>query len=119
LKSCSWPAWAMLGVGLLVTVFASLQVKHRVETDAVAQRVFSYDQATLKIQERLNAYALILRGAAGLFAASGTVDRQEWRAYVETLQPEKTIPGVQGIGFAQVIPPGQLTTRCGRPVSAL
>jgi PAS domain S-box-containing protein len=106
----TWPAWAMLGVGLLVTGFASLQVKHRIEADAVEQMVFSYDQATLKIQERLSAYALILRGAAGLFAASDTVERQEWRAYVEKLQSEKAIPGVQGIGFAQVIPSGQLIT---------
>ncbi len=109
-KTYSWPAWMMLGAGLLITVFVSLQVKHRTDANAEAQMVFSYGQATLKIQERLNAYALILRGAAGLFAASDTVTRSGWRAYVEKLQPEKTIPGVQGIGFAQIIPPGQLTT---------
>jgi len=31
------PAWAMLGAGLLATVFASLQVKQSIEHDAVRQ----------------------------------------------------------------------------------
>jgi CHASE1-domain containing sensor protein/nitrogen-specific signal transduction histidine kinase len=104
----TWPAWAMFVVGLLVTVFASVQVKQRTEAAAVQQVGFAYDQATLRIQERLNTYAQILRGAAGLFAASVSVERQEWRDYVKTLRTEEVVPGVQGIGFAQVIPPGQL-----------
>ncbi len=103
-------AWVALGVGLLLTVLVSIHVKHRIEVYDAAQMTFSYDQSTLKIHERLETYALILRGATGLFAALATVDRQNWQAYIEKLQPDKTIPGVQGIGFAQVIPPGQLTT---------
>jgi diguanylate cyclase (GGDEF)-like protein/PAS domain S-box-containing protein len=110
----TWPAWAVLGVGLLATVFASLLVKQRVEQDAVRQFAFASDQVTLKIQERLGAYALILRGAAALFAASNAVDRQQWRAYVETLRPDGSVPGVQGIGFAQVIPADELAAHIAR-----
>ncbi|MEI6036225.1 MAG: CHASE domain-containing protein, partial [Verrucomicrobiae bacterium] len=66
------------------------------------------DQVALKIQERLNAYALILRGGAGLFSAAGAVDRQAWRNYVETLRAQGSLPGVQGIGFSEVIRPDQL-----------
>jgi PAS domain S-box-containing protein len=36
------------------------------------------------------------------------VERQEWRSYVETLRASGSVPGVQGIGFAQVIPAHQL-----------
>jgi CHASE1-domain containing sensor protein/nitrogen-specific signal transduction histidine kinase len=104
----------MFLAGLLVTVFASVQVKETIEDEAVAQVGFAYDQATLRVQERLNIYAQILRGAAGLFAASDAVNRQEWRAYVEKLHPEESVPGVQGIGFAQVIPPGQLAAHTER-----
>jgi CHASE1-domain containing sensor protein len=101
----AWPAWIMLGIGLLITLWVSLQVKRGIEHEAVKQAGFTYDQATLRVQERLNAYALILRGAAGLFATSDTVTRQAWRAYVEKLRTGETVPGVQGIGFAQLIPP--------------
>jgi CHASE1-domain containing sensor protein/nitrogen-specific signal transduction histidine kinase len=104
----AWSAWAVFLMGLLITGFASLQVKESIEDEAVQQVGYTYDQATLKIQERLASYALILRGAAGLLAASDTVSRQEWRTYVEKLHAEETVPGVQGIGFSQIIPPGQL-----------
>jgi diguanylate cyclase (GGDEF)-like protein len=106
----TWLAWIALGVGLLATVFASLQVKQGIEQEAVKQLAFTCDQVTLKIQERLGAYALILRGGGTLFAASVSVDRKDWRAYVEALRVGKNVPGVQGIGFAPVIPADQLAT---------
>lgn len=107
-------AWFALGVGLLATVFGSLHVKQDIEQDAVSQFAFTCDQVTLKIQERLGAYALILRGGSGLFAASVEVDRQEWRDYVETLHAERNVPGVEGIGFAQVIPAAGLANHIAR-----
>ena len=110
----AWPAWAMLGVGLLASAAASLQVKQDIENDAVRQFAYACDQVTLKVQERLGAYALILRGGVGLFNASVSAERHEWRAYVEALQAAKGVPGVQGIGFAQVIPPDQLSTHIAR-----
>jgi len=104
----TWPAWAMLAVGLLLSIFAGFQVKQGVEADAVRQFAFTCDQVALKLQERLSAYALILRGGTALFAASVSVERQEWHTYVETLRAARSIPGVQGIGFALLIPPQQL-----------
>lgn len=104
----TWPAWVLFVAALLVTAFSSIQVKQRIEGEAVKQVGAAYDQATLKIQERLNTYAQILRGGAGLFAASESVRRSAWRDYVEKLRTEETVPGVQGIGFSLVIPPGRL-----------
>ncbi|EGV19642.1 diguanylate cyclase/phosphodiesterase with PAS/PAC and Chase sensor(s) [Thiocapsa marina 5811] len=109
-----WLAWVVLGCGLLATLFVGAQVKQGIEADAVRQFAFDCDQVTLKIRERLGAYALILRGGAALFAASGTVDRQEWRLYVETLRAQDSLPGVQGVGFAQVIAPDQLAGHLAR-----
>jgi len=99
----------MLGVGLLATAWISFQVKQDSEQDAVGHFSFVCDQLTLKIQERLGACALVLRGGAGLFSATGkAVDRHAWRSYVETLRAQGTVSGVQGIGFSQVIAPSQL-----------
>ena len=104
------PAWGALIVGLIATVFLSLQVKQASEKYAVGNFAFICDQVTLKIQERLDACALILRGGAGLFAASATVDRNAWRAYVSTLRAQGTIRGVQGVGFSKLIAPDQLSS---------
>jgi PAS domain S-box-containing protein len=107
-------SWIALAVGLALTIVASLEVKKAVEQDAVDEIAFTSDQVTLKIQERLDAYALILKGGASLFAASNAVDRHEWQAYVEKLNAQDSVPGVQGIGFSQVIPPHQLAEHIGR-----
>ncbi|MDD1627975.1 MAG: hypothetical protein LUQ26_10975 [Methylococcaceae bacterium] len=66
--SLSRKTWLALGVGLLATVFASLQVKQDIEQEAVRQFAFTCDQVILKIHERLGAYALILRGGGAIFA---------------------------------------------------
>lgn len=103
-------AWTMLLSGLVATAFTSLHVKHGIDDDAARQFSFTCDQITLKIRERLRAYVLTLRGGAALFEASHVVSRQEWAAYTETLRAQDSIPGVQGIGFALVIPPDQLAS---------
>jgi len=110
----AWLAWALLVLGLLATVFGSLRIKQGIEETAAQHFSFTCDQVTLKIQERLGAYALTLRGGAALFDASKEVSRQEWQAYTETLRAEDSIPGVQGIGFAQAIAPAQLASHIAR-----
>jgi CHASE1-domain containing sensor protein len=109
-----WLAWFVFVVALLVTGFASMQVKQLIEAEAVRNVSSVYDQAALKIQERLNTYAQILRGGAGLFAASTSVERAEWRDYVMTLHTEQSVPGVQGVGFASVVASGQLSKHIAR-----
>lgn len=64
-----------------------------------------------KLNERLDNYRDILRGAAGLFAASLSVERNEFSAYVDSLGLELTYPGIQGVGFSQLIPAREKTRR--------
>jgi PAS domain S-box-containing protein len=108
--------WSVLALvtGLVLTILASLEVKQVIEQDAKEGFAFTSDQVTLKIKERLDAHALTLKGGAGLFAASSTVDRREWQAYVEKLRAQDTLPGVQGIGFSQVIPAQQLVAHIAK-----
>ena len=101
-------AWWVLVLGVLASAFTAWQVQRDVQQDAERQFANTCDQVTLKLRERLESYALILRGAAGLFGGSNEVTRSDWRAYVGTLQAQRTVPGVQGIGFAKVVPANQL-----------
>ena len=106
-------AWLILCIGLAITAYVTTQVKQDLEEGASRQIAFTADQVALKLKERLNSYALILRGAAGLFAGSSTVSRADWRAYVEKLRAEDSVPGVQGIGYSVAIPPKQLAAHVG------
>jgi signal transduction histidine kinase len=52
------------------------------------------------LTDRMLDYQRVLRGAAGLFAASNEVSREEWRRYVAHLDIESSLPGIQAIGFS-------------------
>ena len=103
-------ACAMLGIGLLATIFASLHIKQDIEQHVVRQFAVISDQVAHEIKESLFLGALILRGGAFLFEASEAVDRKVWRAYVESLKSEGIVSGGQTIGFAKVIPAAELAT---------
>lgn len=102
------PAWIVLCVGLVLSVLASLYVRSLIEQEVAEHFSYISDQVTLKIRERLGAYALILKGGAGLYAGSHEITRGEWKAYVDKLRADESVPGVQGIGFAQAIQPAAL-----------
>jgi CHASE1-domain containing sensor protein/anti-sigma regulatory factor (Ser/Thr protein kinase) len=59
----------------------------------------------LAITARMDAYTEVLRGGLGLLNASTSVDRDQWRAYVETLAIETVLPGIQGIGYSEFVTP--------------
>lgn len=98
----------MLGLGLLTTAYASWWAKQAIDADALRQFAFSCDHVALTIKERLETYAMTLRGGAALFDASTSVTRRDWQVFTEALRAEDNIPGVQGIGFAEAIGPDRL-----------
>jgi PAS domain S-box-containing protein len=62
-----------------------------------------------RIEQRMQAYEQVLRGATGLFATSrGTVTRDQFRTYVASLRLADQYPGIQATGFSLVVPPGEL-----------
>jgi CHASE1-domain containing sensor protein len=63
---------------------------------------------TTKIDERVSAYAQILRSGGGLFAASGKVERAEWADFVEKLDLDQSYRGIQGVGFSVYVPKQKL-----------
>jgi diguanylate cyclase (GGDEF)-like protein len=101
-------AVAVLGLGLLASLFTAWQVKENIDHEALAAFTKVCDEVTLKVNERLTAYALLLQGGQALFAASESVERDEWRAYVNTVRAEAIVPGHQGLGFSLLIAPEDL-----------
>lgn len=65
-------------------------------------------KVTTKIKERMASYGQILRGGAGFFAGSETVNRKNWQQYVEKLYLDENFRGIQGVGFSQLIPKTEL-----------
>ena len=101
-------AWLVLVGGLLLAAAAAGYLK--VNADQRAERAFSSrcDQLYDVIGNRLDDHARILQSGAALFHASEEVNRKEWRLFYQAQQLEKQLPGIQGIGFARLIPRAEL-----------
>jgi PAS domain S-box-containing protein len=102
-------AWLVLAIALMATGWGWFIVK-TIEQQHTKSNIFEYREARLKnaIISRMRAYQQMLQSTAGLFIASTSVERYEWRDYVEHLQLNKYYPGIQGVGFAQrLLPSGK------------
>lgn len=96
----SWTPWLVLALSLLLTAVvtsyasATARMQDRLRFQNLVQR----NQAVL--QNRMETYVALLRGAIGLFSASEDVSREEFRSFVSGLEVDRRYPGIQGIGFA-------------------
>lgn len=88
-----------LAVGLVVTGLGVFWVHDSIQSEARARFDRQVDRLQSDVENRLNAPLVGLRGAAGVYAASHSVERAEFRAYVESLQLQRDFPGVRGFGF--------------------
>ena len=60
------------------------------------------------IDRRMHRYENALRSGVGFMQGSSYVSREEWRQFVQTLDPEKYYSGMQGIGFSMMLTPEQV-----------
>ncbi|MBD9363544.1 CHASE domain-containing protein [Methylomonas fluvii] len=99
--------WLTIAV-LLITLLTSYQAWLIAVEDLEHERQLYFDfrvrQLVQSIEQRLQTYEQMLYGARGLFAASGLVERSEYREYVSALNLDQRFPGIQGVGFSLWIP---------------
>lgn len=95
-----------LAVGFGLTGLGVLWIHGLVQGQARERFDLLVERVRTDVQERLNAPLLGLRGAAGVYAASETVNRTEFRAYVQFSELARDFSGVRGFGFlARVMRP--------------
>ncbi len=93
---------------LLITLAISYQAWQGMRALAQQEQQLSFEYHSREISEsirqRMTAYEQVLRGAKGLFEVSHPVSRGEFSRYVATLHLEENFPGIQGLGFAPLVP---------------
>lgn len=96
--------WLVLAIGLLVTY--QLWKNAQRETQLALQTEFNFHvlDASRQVERQMLAYEQMLRGVQGMFAASDSVTRGEFHAYVNALNLEKNYPGIQGLSFTLLVP---------------
>lgn len=93
----------MLALSLFATAVVCQQA-WQFQKDAREVR-FRADAAILRnaMVERLLHYAQVLQSVHGLFAASETVTGSEFRAYVGSLDPATSYPGMRALGYIEKV----------------
>ncbi len=61
-------------------------------------------EAQAAIRVRMTNYVDALHGGTAFYAASKTVDREEWRIFAASLQLSKRYPGINGLGVILDVP---------------
>jgi diguanylate cyclase (GGDEF)-like protein len=100
--------WLVLLIALTATYQLWLEARREAARALETQFEYLVQDTTQRLQLRMQAYEQILRGAGGLFAASGYVTREEFHAYYEALNLGRNYPGIQGIGYATYLLPEEL-----------
>jgi len=93
---------ALAGLGVMVLLWRSAAADLR--GDVEAEFDFRVRDAEARLADRMAAYQQVLRGAAGRFAGSPHVSREAFRDYVTALDLAEHFPGIQGVGWAALVP---------------
>ena len=93
-------AWIALVIPLIITYIGWRVANADDEKAARTSFDFNIRETDQSILKRMYAYEQVLLGGIGLFAASDTVTREEWKMYVENLLIHKNFPGILGIGYS-------------------
>ena len=95
-----FPALILI-VGLLASLLAAWQLARAEERRSHARFDGLVARVVTDAENKMALQLALLRGAAGLFNASGEVSAEEWRRYVGTIELTRNYPGILGIGFAE------------------
>ena len=100
-----------IAIALVLSVAFTFSAWHlardAAEGEADIRFEFRAGQIREAIRGRVVDYEQVLRGAVGLFAASESVEPDEWRAYVRHLRIEAIYPGIQSLGFIAHVRPAR------------
>jgi signal transduction histidine kinase len=109
-----WKALIVLVLGIIITIVISLFTHRFVTKQENEQFSLACHEIKTKIATRLFSHALALRSGSAFFASTDTVSRSQWKNYIEHLNLEKNLPGIQGVGFSMIIPKNQLEQHTNR-----
>jgi PAS domain S-box-containing protein len=92
-------AWIVLALSLAATVGGWRIVQNHAELTARKRFDKEANDIAAALEERMLIYQDVLHGAVGLYAASLSVERAEWKSYIESISINDRFPGIDGLGF--------------------
>lgn len=106
----SWKTLGVLFIALILTAVSVYYTRSYIQKTVIQDFEFACSHLQTKMDARLRAHAQLLGSGSALFAVSDTVTREIWQKFYENKRVSKYFPGMQGFGYAHIIPKDQLET---------
>ncbi|HEX4917655.1 MAG TPA: CHASE domain-containing protein [Limnobacter sp.] len=101
-------AWLVLAISLVITVLGWYLASQAIERRASERFAFEVKEAQARIQVRMEEYEQALRGGVAFIHAHPDFDREDWKNYVDNLELDRALPGLQGYAFARRVTRSEL-----------
>src|SRR5512140_2880428 len=96
--------YLILFLSLFSTVTATLYMARTTNSRDWSRFDSAVEATDDAVRQRIETYINVLRAGRALFAANGSVSREQFARWVESLEVQRQYPGVQGIGFSITLP---------------
>ncbi len=100
-------AVVVLAIGIVLSAAAAYLVVRQLEREARLKFESVVSDAKAAIESRIHAYANVVDGIRGLFIATESVSRDQFRRYIESLDLDRRYPGIQVIHYSRRITAAQ------------
>ena len=97
--------YLVLGAGLLFTFIVSYRLAKVTEAEDRARFQGLVQEVHVGIESRLETYRAVVLAGTGLFAASESVTRKDFKSFVDKLEIADNYPGIRSIGFSLRLKP--------------
>lgn len=101
-------ALLVLAASLGVTFWTWNNTRQVANQDVSSTLNTALTSAEESVRSKVSNYVEILKGASGLFIAPSPVTTESWSRYVQSFDLKNQYPGLQSLGFSQVVPASQL-----------
>jgi len=96
-------AWAILAIGLAVSLFGWRSLNEEIEDTARAGFDAAVAESRSAIEVRLRGYRTLLHGMQGLFHASASIDRDAFARYADSLEPATATAQLRSMSYARYV----------------
>ena len=104
----AWVPYVVFAVAVALTLLGTSYIMRTSHTQDMLEFRTAAEETRHLIEARIQTYIELLRAGAAFFEASDSVSADEFRAYITRLRLPERSPGIQGMGYAARVLPGQL-----------
>ncbi|MDP1958950.1 MAG: CHASE domain-containing protein [Methylotenera sp.] len=90
-------------IGGLTTTYVLWHQAQQQDTHLRNTFEFASTQVTSNIISRINNYIVVMHGIQGFIHGSDHVTKSEFITYIQGLQLQEKLPGVQGVGLIKIV----------------